>query len=101
VPLDPAYPQERLAFILQDTQLPVLLTQQRLIENLPESQTRVVFLDTDWGSIAQESQNNCISDCTTNNLAYIIYTSGSTGQPKGVLVNHRNVVRLLLATQSW
>ncbi|MHC5599837.1 MAG: amino acid adenylation domain-containing protein, partial [Nostoc sp.] len=101
VPLDPTYPQERLAFILQDTQLPVLLTQQRLIENLPECQIRVVCLDTDWESIAQESQNNCISDCTTNNLAYIIYTSGSTGQPKGVLVNHRNVVRLLLATQSW
>ncbi|MHC5675049.1 non-ribosomal peptide synthetase [Nostoc sp.] len=99
--LDPAYPQERLAFILQDTQLPVLLTQQRLIKNLPESQTRLVCLDTDWGSIAQESQENFITDCTTNNLAYIIYTSGSTGQPKGVLVNHRNVVRLLLATESW
>ncbi|MEH2313988.1 MAG: amino acid adenylation domain-containing protein [Nostoc sp.] len=101
VPLDPAYPAERLAFILQDAQIPVLLTQQRLIEKLPESQTRTVCLDTDWGSIAQQSQQNLISNCTTDNLAYIIYTSGSTGQPKGVLVNHANVVRLFVATESW
>ncbi|MEH2411054.1 amino acid adenylation domain-containing protein [Nostoc sp.] len=101
VPLDPAYPAERLAFILQDAQIPVLLTQQRLRENLPESQTRTVCLDTDWGSIAGQSQQNLISNCTTDNLAYIIYTSGSTGQPKGVLVNHANVVRLFVATESW
>ncbi|MDF5727414.1 MAG: amino acid adenylation domain-containing protein [Rhizonema sp. PD38] len=101
VPLNPAYPPERLAFILQDAQVPVLLTQQHLMENLPESQTRTICLDTDWGNIAKESQHNFISDCTTDNLAYIIYTSGSTGQPKGVLVNHANVVRLLAATQPW
>ncbi|MDF5712387.1 MAG: amino acid adenylation domain-containing protein [Rhizonema sp. NSF051] len=101
VPLDPAYPPERLAFILQDAQVPVLLTQQHLMENLPESQTRIICLDTDWGSIAKESQHNFMSECTTDNLAYIIYTSGSTGQPKGVLVNHANVVRLLAATESW
>ncbi|WP_375476969.1 amino acid adenylation domain-containing protein [uncultured Nostoc sp.] len=101
VPLDPAYPPERLAFIVQDAQVSVLLTQQHLIENLPQHQTRVVCLDTDWEIIAQESQQNPINDCTTDNLAYIIYTSGSTGQPKGVLVNHSNVVRLLAATESW
>ncbi|MEM1394343.1 MAG: amino acid adenylation domain-containing protein, partial [Cyanobacteria bacterium P01_H01_bin.150] len=101
VPLDPEYPSERLAFALQDTQLRVLLTQQHLVENLPQHQTNIICIDTDWESIAQQSSQNPISECTTDNLAYIIYTSGSTGQPKGVLVNHSNVVRLLAATESW
>ncbi|MBE8964966.1 amino acid adenylation domain-containing protein [Nostocales cyanobacterium LEGE 12452] len=99
VPLDPAYPPERLAFILQDAAVSVLLTQQQLIENLPQHQTRVVYLDTDCEIVAQQSSQNPISECTTDNLGYIIYTSGSTGQPKGVLVNHSNVVRLLAATE--
>lgn len=100
VPLDQAYPQERLAFILQDAQVPVLLTQQQLVKVLPH-QTKVVCLDTDWESISQESQENPVRESTADNLAYVIYTSGSTGQPKGVLVNHANVTRLFTATQSW
>ncbi|MDZ8261482.1 non-ribosomal peptide synthetase [Nostoc sp. ChiQUE01b] len=101
VPLDPSYPQERLAFMLEDASVSVVLTQQHLIENLPQNQTRVVCLDTNWESVAQQSSQNPINESTTDNLAYIIYTSGSTGQPKGVLVNHANVVRLLAATESW
>jgi amino acid adenylation domain-containing protein len=100
VPLDPTYPQERIAFVLEDTQAPVLLTQQHLIDNL-QNQIKIVCVDRDWEIIAQESQQNPISESTIDNLAYIIYTSGSTGQPKGVLVNHRNVVRLFAATDSW
>ncbi|BDA68761.1 hypothetical protein CAL7716_029270 [Calothrix sp. PCC 7716] len=100
VPLDPAYPPERIAFILEETQVSVLLTQQHLIENLPQHQIRVVCLDTHWENVAQQSSHNPISECTIDNLAYIIYTSGSTGQPKGVLVNHSNVVRLFAATES-
>ena len=102
VPLDPAYPPERLAFAFQDAQLPVLLTQQHLIESLPElHQIRVVCLDKDWASIAEQSSQNPIVECTVDNLAYIIYNFGSTGQPKGVLVNHSNIVRLFAATKSW
>ncbi|MBD1908662.1 non-ribosomal peptide synthetase [Funiculus sociatus GB2-A5] len=99
VPLDPAYPSERLAFMLENSQVPVLLTQQSLVEALPTSKAKVVCLDT-WG-IAQESDANPVTQTTTDNLAYVIYTSGSTGQPKGVLIPHGNVVRLFDAVQSW
>ncbi|NER27498.1 MAG: amino acid adenylation domain-containing protein, partial [Symploca sp. SIO1C4] len=101
IPLEPTYPTERLAFILQDTQVPVLLTQQQQLKVLPEHQATIVCLDEDWGDIAQESQDNPVSRVTPDNLAYVIYTSGSTGQPKGVLVNHHNITRLFTTTQSW
>jgi len=98
VPLDPAYPKERLSFMLEDTQVPVLLTQQRLIGKLPEHRAQVICLDTGWQAIAQESEENPISGTTAENLAYVIYTSGSTGRPKGVAVPHRGVVRLVKNT---
>jgi amino acid adenylation domain-containing protein len=101
VPLDPAYPQSRVAFVLEDTKAPVLLTQQRLVSELPEHGAHVVCLDTDWGEIAQESESNPVSGAGPENLAYVIYTSGSTGKPKGVLIKHSNVVRLFTATESW
>ena len=92
VPLDPTYPRERLAFMAADVQAPVLLTQARLLEGLPEHGPEVVCLDTGWEAIAQHSEVNPMSAVTPEHLAYVIYTSGSTGQPKGVLVTHRNVV---------
>ena len=95
VPLDPDYPTERLSFMLQDAQVPVLLTQQRLVNKLPQYQAQVVCLDTEWQYISQLSQDNTITDVQATNLAYVIYTSGSTGQPKGVEVVHRGVNRLL------
>jgi amino acid adenylation domain-containing protein len=101
VPLDPAYPQERLAYILKDSQISVLLTQERLLENLPPHSAKIVCLDRDEEIFNQQNPNNLTSGVTPNNLAYIIYTSGSTGQPKGVLINHANIVRLFAATQSW
>ncbi|HDQ71832.1 MAG TPA: amino acid adenylation domain-containing protein, partial [Chloroflexi bacterium] len=94
VPLDPAYPPERLAFVLADTRAPVLLTQQRLVKNLPDHDAVVRCLDTDWEMIAAEPADNPACDVTVENLAYVIYTSGSTGRPKGVQVQHGELTNL-------
>ncbi|MCC5635071.1 amino acid adenylation domain-containing protein [Nostoc sp. CHAB 5844] len=92
VPLDPSYPVERLSFMLADAQVSVLLTQQKLLENLPTSQAHLVCLDKDWEEISQHSQEDLVSNVTPESLAYVIYTSGSTGQPKGVMVQHQSLV---------
>nr|WP_322680943.1 amino acid adenylation domain-containing protein [Nostoc sp. DedQUE03]MDZ7976395.1 amino acid adenylation domain-containing protein [Nostoc sp. DedQUE03]MDZ8048009.1 amino acid adenylation domain-containing protein [Nostoc sp. DedQUE02] len=100
-PLDPNYPVERLAFILEDAQVSVLLTQKHLLNNLPQNHTQILCLDSDKEILSQYSSENPTSSVTSENLAYIIYTSGSTGKPKGVLINHSNVVRLFKATEHW
>lgn len=92
IPLDPNYPSERLAFILEDTKTPVLLTQQRLLSGLPAQNAQTICLDTAWEIIAQESQENLPLKTHNENLAYVIYTSGSTGKPKGVQIAHRHLV---------
>jgi natural product biosynthesis luciferase-like monooxygenase protein len=97
VPLDPTYPKERLAFMLEDCEAPVLLTQERLMEGLPGYGGVVVRLDSEWADIervseGREGDENPGGGARPENLAYIIYTSGSTGKPKGVMVEHRNVV---------
>jgi amino acid adenylation domain-containing protein len=98
VPLDPASPVERLSFMLEDTQLSVLLGQERLTEDLPVSWTQVISLDTEWEAIADESAENPDTEAGPLNLAYVTYTSGSTGKPKGVSVTHQSVVRLVRET---
>ncbi|WP_373528142.1 amino acid adenylation domain-containing protein [Nostoc sp.] len=98
VPLDPEYPQERLSFMFKDTQVKVLLTQEKLVESLPRHQARVVCLDTDWQSIKEANQDNLSSTVSSQNLSYVIYTSGSTGTPKGVAVTHEAVNRLVFNT---
>ena len=92
VPFDPAYPQERIAFMLQDAQVAVLLTQRSLVEKIPPHTAKVLCLDCDWSTIARESTDNPVSQATPSNLAYVIYTSGSTGKPKGVALTHHSVV---------
>ncbi len=100
LPLDPAVPQERLAFMLADSQAAVLLTQSRLSHILKEQHTPIICLDTDWQAMLSEPVSNPRSGASADSLAYVIYTSGSTGQPKGVLVSHAQVTRLFAATNS-
>jgi amino acid adenylation domain-containing protein len=99
VPLDPEYPPERVAFMLEDTEVPVLLTQEHLVGSLPEHGARVICLDSDWEIIAREGMDSPTSGVTADNLAYVIYTSGSTGRPKGVMNSHRGISNRLLWMQ--
>jgi amino acid adenylation domain-containing protein len=99
LPLDPEYPRDRLAFMVDDARVPVVLTQERHAGLLPGA--NVIRLDADWDAIAQEPAEPVASGVRPENLAYVIYTSGSTGKPKGAMVEHRNVVRLFTATEAW
>ncbi len=92
VPLDPSYPKDRLAFMVEDTQVPVLLTRQDLVARLPEHKAKTVVIDSEWEKISRESAENPKSGVTPEHLAYVIYTSGSTGRPKGAVLNHRGRV---------
>ncbi|MDK3158300.1 amino acid adenylation domain-containing protein [Kamptonema cortianum] len=96
VPFDPTYPKARLAFMLQDSQVQVLLTQSHLIESLPQHPAQIVDLDSDFSAYPAD---NLQVKVTPDNLAYVIYTSGSTGQPKGAMNLHRGVVNRLLWMQ--
>jgi len=95
IPLDPSYPLERLAFILDDTRACVVITQGRLVDALPASLAQVVCIDRDRNVIAKESRNDVVCEVKPDNLAYVIYTSGSTGKPKGVMISHRGLVNYL------
>jgi amino acid adenylation domain-containing protein/FkbM family methyltransferase len=95
VPLEPTYPKERLAFMLQDIQAPVLLAQEGLVGRLPELVAQVLCLDTAWEAITRESEQNPGGGAIADGLAYVIYTSGSTGRPKGVMNTHRGVCNRL------
>lgn len=96
VPLDPTYPQKRLEFMLEDTQVQIVVTQHWL-SRFAKSERQVICLERDWEAIAQESQSNPTSNVTAANLAYVIYTSGSTGKPKGVLIEHHGLCNLAQA----
>lgn len=101
VPIDPQYPRERLAFMLEDSRSPLIVTQRSLGADLAIPDTRVIFIDEEWPAICREAATNPLIDMTPENLAYVIYTSGSTGVPKGMLISHQNVARLFSATQDW
>ncbi|MTJ47693.1 non-ribosomal peptide synthetase/type I polyketide synthase [Dolichospermum sp. UHCC 0259] len=97
LPLDPAYPPERLEFMLSDAQVPFILTKSALLETLPHHQAQVICLDTDKSIFTQQTSSNPSHQTQSHNLAYIIYTSGSTGKPKGIMIEHRSLINAYLA----
>jgi microcystin synthetase protein McyA len=99
VPLDPTYPQERLRFMMTDSRITVLLTQNHLAPNAPASAARIICLDSDWAQIADHPAIPAPSGVIPANLAYVIYTSGSSGKPKGVMIAHHAITNQMLWVQ--
>lgn len=97
LPLDPHYPTARLAYMLADTQAPVLITQTSLLNTLPPYNGKIILIDGNWAAAVNTCTHNPITSLTSRNLAYVIHTSGSTGNPKGVLIPQQNVVNFLLS----
>ncbi len=98
VPLDPSYPCDRINFMLENAQVKVLLTQEKLADHFDNFSHSLVNLDKDWEIIDRETKETPNCAVTSDNLAYVIYTSGSTGKPKGVAVTHKAVNRLVWNT---
>jgi len=95
VPFDPAYPQPRITYMLQDSQAAVLLTEQTWMDNLPEYQGRRICLDRESTCFQQQPLTNPANTVSATDLAYVIYTSGSTGKPKGVEIEHGGLANLV------
>jgi amino acid adenylation domain-containing protein len=95
LPLDPAYPGERLAHILNDAQAPVMITTRHLSERLPAGKWRVITLDGEAAEISRQPATPPASFAAPDDLAYVIYTSGSTGRPKGIEITHRSLLNLV------
>ena len=96
IPLDPGFPRERLAAMLDDAEPCLLLTQERL-GGMLSSAKEVLLIDAEWDRIAKEDKTQPAVSAAANDLAYVIYTSGSTGKPKGVQIEHKSLVNLLLS----
>jgi amino acid adenylation domain-containing protein len=94
LPLDPSYPEERLAFMLEDAKVQLLLTQQHFVERLPAHSAETIFVDSQWAELSSNNRENLSSHVTSQNLCYVIYTSGSTGRPKGVAIQHEGVCNM-------
>ncbi|HEY0602195.1 MAG TPA: amino acid adenylation domain-containing protein [Herpetosiphonaceae bacterium] len=100
VPLDPAYPQERIALMLRDAGIGVLLTQGHLADRQLEPAAQIIRLDADWPSISRMPDHNPDSVASAASLAYVMYTSGSTGAPKGVMIPHQSLVNYVQSARA-
>jgi aspartate racemase len=96
LPLDPDYPTERLALMLEDAKVPLLITESSLIDRLPANQAKIICLDRE--SMPEGNTQNPAGEAKADSLAYVMFTSGSTGKPKGVMIEHRSIVRLVKET---
>ncbi|MFB1485352.1 amino acid adenylation domain-containing protein, partial [Corallococcus sp. RDP092CA] len=101
LPMDPAYPRERLEFMVEDARVPVVLTQQHLLDVVPSGAAKRLCLDSDAAQWASAPTTPPDSGVAPHHLAYVIYTSGSTGRPKGAQIEHAQVVRLFDGTKHW
>ena len=101
LPIDPAYPKDRLDFMLSDARPVAMITSSTSQKSLPSCSTPVVLLDLETKALALESAEDPAAVVNGDSLAYVIYTSGSTGKPKGCQLTHRNVVRLFSETEPW
>jgi amino acid adenylation domain-containing protein len=97
VPLDPGFPHDRIAYVVQDAALSGLITHSRLHRLVDDASIPAIQLDSHAAAIASRSGEALAKACSPEDLVYVIYTSGSTGVPKGVQINHRSLVNLLLA----
>jgi len=101
VPLDPTYPKDRLTYILDDSEPLVVLTHTELESSLPQTNAKIICLNDKSAFVGCKEHCPEVTNISSRSLAYIIYTSGSTGQPKGVMVEHRNVVSLIFNSQTF
>jgi amino acid adenylation domain-containing protein len=97
LPLDPGYPADRLAYMIEDSAVPLIIAQDKLESRIPSAWAQVVLFESEWRDIKKQADGNLSPVTNPDNLAYVIYTSGSTGRPKGVLVNHRGLCNLAQA----
>ncbi len=95
IPIDPSYPAQRLTYLVSDSSAEILLTRSTIVSKLPQMDTNILLLDQEWPTIALENSSNLSHNGHAEDLAYVMYTSGSTGNPKGVLVPHRAIARLV------
>ncbi len=97
VPIDAKLPSSRIALMLADSQVSILITQEKILAQLPANSAQTICIDSEWETISQLSINNPLNQTVAENLAYVIYTSGSTGNPKGTLLTHQGLTNYL----SW